>query len=84
MQTDKKLISKELENDILLFNITPPLPDDLYLEDNSSWPFEFLKPCEIFKYIDNDGQPWNYETIHYKTILEEINSKLNSKKRSHE
>ena len=84
MQTDKQLIPKELERDILLSNITPSLPDDLHIEQNASWPFEFLRPCEIFKHMDNDGQPWNYEIIHYETILEEINLKLNSKKLSHE
>lgn len=84
MQTDKQLIPKELERDILLSNIIPSLPDDLHIEQNASWPFEFLRPCEIFKHMDNDGQPWNYEIIHYETILEEINLKLNSKKLSHE
>jgi len=84
LKTNEQLISKELERDILLSNITPSLPDDLHIEDNANWPFEFLKPCEIFKHMDNDGQPWNYEIIHYETILEEINLKLNSKKLSHE
>ena len=84
LKTNEQLIPKELERDILLSNITPSLPDDLHIEENASWPFEFLRPCEIFKHMDNDGKPWNYEIIHYETILEEINLKLNSKKQSHE
>jgi len=84
LKTNEQLIPKELERDILLSNITPSLPDDLHIEEKASWPFEFLRPCEIFKHMDNDGQPWNYEIIHYETILEEINLKLNSKKLSHE
>ena len=84
LKTNEQLIPKELERDILLSNITPSLPDDLHIEENASWPFEFLRPCEIFKHMDNDSQPWNYEIIHYETILEEINLKLNSKKPSRE
>lgn len=82
MQTNEQLIPKGLERDILLSNITPSLPDDLHIEDNARWSFEFLRPCEIFKHMDYDGQPWNYEIIPYETILEEINLKLNSKIRS--